>query len=623
MSSPVSPAGTARTLPFGPDRPCLCGSNVAFRQCCGRRGLPLGTQGPLVADALLAQVRALPQRGQVDEAIRQCRTLHALAPRHAGVLELWAQLERGRAPRAALEPLARLCELEPNNHEREADLAGLHYALRELPAAETHARRALAMNAFNPQAHNLLGMVFADIGQPEDAEFHFRQVLQLHEPVAPVCVNLANIYRGMGRLEEAEALFRQALFLDPDNIDGLIAWVRMEEARNDLARAWELLERVPAKFAAYGGLHVARSALYRRGKQPAKALAELDALRARHPEWAQLPAYCYERGEVLDALGRYSEGFDSFRAANERVRAQGPARAYQERYFTDLAARLKQAFTRGRVAAIEAEARRTPLAPGMPAPIFIVGFPRSGTTLVEQMLSAHSNISAGDELHHVARLTQLAAHMCGSAAAYPECLANLALAGHARSIDKFRSFYISNVELRRIVEKGKRRFTDKMPLNETHLGLIHLVFPEMPIVHLVRHPLDVVLSAYFNDLTHGGNCAYGLDTAARHYALVFDLIRHYRAELDLNYHALRYEDLVDAPEPNLRALLEFLGEPWEERCLEFHANARYARTASYAQVKEPLYRRSRLRYRNYRRQIDAILPVLAPAIEALGYGIEA
>jgi hypothetical protein len=272
------------------------------------------------------------------------------------------------------------------------------------------------------------------------------------------------------------------------------------------------------------------------------------------------------------------------------------ARAYQT-YFADLAMRLKQAFTRGRLAQIEAAARRTPLAPGMPAPIFIVGFPRSGTTLVEQMLSAHSGISAGDELQHVWRLTQLAAHMCGSAAPYPECLANLALPEHSKSIDKFRSFYISNVELRRIVEKGKRRFTDKMPLNETHLGLIRLVFPEMPIVHLVRHPLDVVLSAYFNDLTHGGNCAYGLETAARHYALVFDLIRHYRAELDLNYHAVRYEGLVDEPEPNLRTLLEFLSEPWEV-LPRIHENCK--RGAPWLCAgKEPLYRRSRS-YRNYR-----------------------
>jgi tetratricopeptide (TPR) repeat protein len=178
----------------------------------------------------------------------------------------------------------------------------LYYALHELPAAETHARRALAMNALNPQAHNLLGMVFADIGQPEDAEFHFRQVLQLHEPVAPVCVNLANIYRGMGRLEEAEALFRQALFLDPDNIDGLLAWVRMEEARNDLARAWELLSacRRSSRLSVHRTLGADR-----RGKQPEQALMIRCASAIRNS--AQLPAYGYERGEVPGAPGRYDD----------------------------------------------------------------------------------------------------------------------------------------------------------------------------------------------------------------------------------------------------------------------------------------------------------------------------
>jgi hypothetical protein len=426
----------------------------------------------------------------------------------------------------------------------------------------------------------------------------------------------------MGRLEEAEALFRQTLFLDPENIDGLLSWVRMEEARNDLARAWELMERVPPAGADYTGVYLTRSALYRRGKRAEEALSQLDMLRERHPDAARLPGYFYERGEVLDALARYDDAFINFRHANEGVRDQGPARAYREAYFTDLAARLQRAFTRERVAAIEAVARRTPLAPGMPAPIFIVGFPRSGTTLVEQMLSAHSVISAGDELGYVSRLTQLAPHMCGSSEPYPECLADLGRSGQGKALDKFRSFYISNVELRRIVGKGKRRFTDKMPLNETHLGLIHLVFPEAPVVHLVRHPLDVVLSAYFNDLTHGGNCAYGLDTAARHYALVFELVAHYRRELDLNYRVLRYEDLVDDPEPCLRGLLAFLGEAWEERCLEFHENERYARTASYAQVREPLYRRSRFRYRHYRRHIEPVLPILAPAIAALGYTVE-
>jgi hypothetical protein len=320
-------------------------------------------------------------------------------------------------------------------------------------------------------------------------------------------------------------------------------------------------------------------------------------------------------------MGRYDEAFADYQKANQAVRDAG-GRDYEAAFFHDLALRLKGCFTRERIAGLKAAAEITPLPAEMPSPIFIVGFPRSGTTMVEQMLSAHPNISAGDELPYVSRWTQLASHFCGSPNPYPECLDNLAQPGERRSLMKFRSFYITNVELRRIVEPGKRRFTDKMPLNETHLGLIHLAFPEAPVVHLIRHPLDVVLSAYFNDLTHGGNCSYDLATCARHYALIFELVEHYRNQLDLSYLALRYEDLVDEPEPNLRRLLDFVGESWDSRCLDFHENARYARTASYAQVTESLYTRSRFRYRNYRKHLDAIVPILRPAIDRLGYTIE-
>ncbi len=161
-----------------------------------------------------------------------------------------------------------------------------------------------------------------------------------------------------------------------------------------------------------------------------------------------------------------------------------------------------------------------------------------------------------------------------------------------------------------------------MPLNETHLGLVHLLFPQSPIIHLVRHPLDVVLSVFSNTLTHGFNCATSLETAAQHYALIADLIAHYREALPLRYHALRYEDLVANQEPQVRVLFEFIGEPFDPATLAFHENPRYARTASYAQVTEKLYDRSVYRYRNYLKHLEPVMPILAPAIERLGYTIE-
>lgn len=592
-----------------------------FANCCGQMGRPLAMLKMKPAPALVADIRALRDSGQRDVAYKQIQTLLKLIPDEISGLELYSEMLRLRGElKVAVEPLSRLVGLQPGNHMRHTDLATLYHQLRDLPKAEASARQAMALNPMNAQAHNLLGMLYSDLFMPEEAEFHFRQVLLLHEPLSPLCVNLANAYKNMGRLREAESFFRQALYLDPNNVDGLLAWVRMEEARAQIEQAWELLKRVPDNLKEAPGVLLAQSALHRRGKNFDTALEVLETIAANNPQFAQLSAYLYEKGEVLDAKGDFDAAFKSFVAANDAARAMGN-REYNTEYQVNMANRMKAIFTRSAMAAMREATVIEPLPPEMSSPIFIVGFPRSGTTLVEQMLTRHSNISAGDELPYIWRLTQLASHMTGSSKPYPECFENLLLPQHSHALRKFRSFYVSNVEVRNIVEAGKSRFTDKMPLNETNLGLIHLIFPEAPIVHLVRHPLDVVLSSFFHDLTHGGNCAYQLETTARHYALIFDLIQHYKTELDLKYHAVRYEDIVDDTETKIRGLIDFLGEPWEDQCLNPHENKRYARTASYAQVKEKIYTRSRFRYLNYLEHLKPILPILQPAIEKLGYTI--
>src|SRR5712691_4542096 len=116
-----------------------------------------------------------------------------------------------------------------------------------------------------------------------------------------------------------------------------------------------------------------------------------------------------------------------------------------------------------------------------------------------------------------------------------------------------------------------------MPLNETHLGFVALMFPQAPLIHVLRHPLDVVLSVFSNHLTHGFYCAYALETAARHYVRVMELVRHYRSEMTLHYLPIRYEDIVDRQQASLARLLDFIGVAFDPNCLEFHENRRYAR----------------------------------------------
>ena len=139
---------------------------------------------------------------------------------------------------------------------------------------------------------------------------------------------------------------------------------------------------------------------------------------------------------------------------------------------------------------------------------------------------------------------------------------------------------------------------------------------------MTRHPLDVVLSVFSNHLTHGYYCAYDLESIARHYVLVMDLADHYHREIGHRYLQVRYEDIVEDQEAKVREMLAFVGAPFDRRCLSFHENRRYASTASYAQVSEKLYRRSRYRWRAYRDELRPVIPILEPVIARLGYSLD-
>jgi tetratricopeptide (TPR) repeat protein len=598
---------------------CPCRSGLSAARCCDLKEVQT-----LSADQLgqyasrLEQARAARDAGRTDEAAALCVDILEQAPAHQAALDILYRLRaeaNERKPAEAL--LSRLVKLDPNNLENTQELAMMLYKRRELGEAEHHARNCIRLGPRHPQSHNLLGMVLTDIGRTHAGEYHYRMALKLHEPLGKLLANLGLNLRNQGKLEEARECYREAAHMEPDNIHSLLGWVKLEETARDFPRAWELLERIERIDPHIAETVMIRATLHTREKRYDEAIAVLDGFEANQGTERLGSGYHIHRAGILDKMGRYDEAFACYDRANRITRNAGRG-IYDEARSQRLARHLKRFFTRSRMEILPRATARDDIA----QPLFIIGFPRSGTTMTEQILTAHPDICAGDELTFIGDLSRFSPKLLNSPFGFPECLADLWMGDNQEALDTFRDFYLKRTQQLGVIEPGSRLFTDKMPLNETHLGLINLVFPDTPIVHLLRHPLDVVLSCFFTDLTHGFKMSYDLKTAAQHYMLVFDLLNHYKDNLDMRYHAVRYEDIVADQVGKTRELLDFIGLPWDERCLKFHENPRYARTASYAQVTEKLYTSSVFRFRNYRKHIEEILPILEPAITALGYPLE-
>ncbi|MEJ0016141.1 MAG: sulfotransferase [Acetobacteraceae bacterium] len=597
---------------------CDCGSGLRAVRCCAAQFQslppPEATRHlvPLVERAIQAH-----RQGAIETAERLCLDVLELAPDRPGALSVLYEIRKAQGSARAAEALIRrIVALDPNNLAATNELALILLGKGSLAEAEHHARNAVRIAPENAQAHNLMGMILTEANRPQTGEYHYRRVLELSAQRDPILLaNLAWNLKNQGRMKEARTLYEESAAAAPQIRQTLLGFARLEEADRNFDAAAAILDAMEAQFPGDQGVRLTRAVLLGRMRRYDDALAIIDASAGDKGQLG--PTELLEKGRLLDQLGRYDDAWAAF-AEGKRLGRELSGQAYLDDEARQQLDRLRGFFTAGRLRLVP----RAGVRGDVPQPIFILGFPRSGTTLVEQTLSAHPAIAAGDELPLINEITAIMPRMLASPLGYPEALAELWMGDQREGLDNLRDYYLQKVRQMGVLRAGAKRFTDKMPLNETHLGLIALLFPEAPLIHVLRHPLDVMVSAFSNQFTHGFFCAYDLETAARHYVRVMDLVQHYRAEMTLRYLPIRYEDIVAEQEASVRAMLAFVGEDFNKACLTFHKNRRYARTASYAQVAEPLYARSMYRYRHYRAHLEPVVPILQPVIERLGYTVD-
>lgn len=406
------------------------------------------------------------------------------------------------------------------------------------------------------------------------------------------------------QLEAAERACRTVLATDPHDAD---AWL-------DLATFWEHMapERLPDLLAEVEGAgvpppvpNVLRAFMHRRAKQYSEGLAALEHVPPGFKPWMIEDL----RGQFFDKLGQFDKAFASFTQMNEaEAEAAFDPLAKAEHYRSALRERL-EAMTHGWLARWKAG----PITPEKPSPVFLVGFPRSGTTLLDTMLMGHPDVSVMEEKP----ILDLVSREIGGF----EGIASM----DAPAIMRARKQYFEGVA--RVGGDDTRKvLIDKNPFHMMHVALIHRLFPDARFILALRHPADVLLSCYFSNFRLTPQLAnfLSLDTAAEFYDLAFSIWERSCELIGVDVQTVVYERLVEDSEGELRLVAEALGLEWRDEMLD-HAGTAASRnliaTASYAQVTEPIYRRSVGRWEQYHAHLEPVLSVLRPWAEKFGYTI--
>jgi tetratricopeptide (TPR) repeat protein len=631
----------------GRNDPCPCGSGRKYKHCCGL--LSAAVPG-VEAQGLVDAANALRARGQARESVPLYRRALQIDPRsaeaHNNLGNAFLELAQ---PVEAVACYRRARELIPDNAEILCNLANALRQLGQLQEAIACTQRAIALDPRLSMAHNNLGLLLAGTGQREQAVASYRQALALHPGYVEALNNLGDVLRDLGKGREALPVYRQAIDLDPQRADShcnlgklLLELRRINEALGSLRRALALQ---PDHLAAHLNL---AAALRQQGRATeaeascraalaldpnrAGALTLLGELCADHGDFAEaqqlfqraiaadpgfpfvywsitahrqmtlddsawlqgvkgllatrLPlaeeiSLRYALGKYFDDVGQYDEAFSNYRQANELSKRCGTH--YQGAKLTERVERMITGFDASFLRQCHTRASASEL------PVFIVGMPRSGTSLTEQILASHPAVFGAGEV----RFWDGAFVACEKAGLGSESTASLIpdMAGH----------YLECVTP---LCGGALRVVDKMPANFLYAGLIHAAFPRARIIHMQRHPLDTCLSIYFQNFFDALPYANDLDALAHYYGEYLRITDHWRAVLPASLLLeIPYEALIADQEGWTRRMLQFIGLPWEPQCLDFHQTDRVVITASKWQVRQKITTASAGRWRHYEKYV--------------------
>ena len=519
--------------------------------------------------ALLAAANALHE-GRIPEAERMLREQLKRAPTDVAAIRMLAEVAARIGRNEDAENLLSRClELAPGFHAARQNYALILHRANKPSQALSQLEQLLAVEPANTGYLNLKAVVLCRIGDYEPAIELYQDILAQYPRHSKIWMSYGHALKTAGHVERAIEAYRNSLQLQPD-----------------FGEVWWSLANLKTFRFTDDDVAAMRTALDTPG---------LGSEDRQHLEFAL--------GKALEDAGESGPSFAHYHRGNELRRA---SLHYDADDTSARVARIKRSYTR------DFFAQREGCGADAPDPIFIVGLPRAGSTLLEQILSSHSAVEGTMELPEITSITRALRQQGDAEQAMPyhDVVETM-------QPDELRALGERYLEHTRIQRKTDAPlFIDKMPNNFLHIGLIQLMLPQAKIIDARRHPLACCFSGYKQHFARGQSFTYSLDDIGRYYRDYVELMAHFDDVLPGRIHRVIYERMVDDTEAEVRRLLDYCGLPFEESCLRFFENTRPVRTASSEQVRKPIYREGVDHWRNYEPWLGPLKDALGPVLQS-------
>ncbi|MFK5947577.1 MAG: sulfotransferase [Methylococcales bacterium] len=463
------------------------------------------------------------------------------------------------------------------------NLSNLYLEIEELSKAESLIDTAMSIDSSDLALNLALGNLYLKQDNNPQAIDIYENILYSQPQNLDAIVNLGQTYEHLGDIDKALKYYYDALDIAPNYEQSIIGIASILEKKGEFVEALKLLEPVIINSKNMK-LHTICGRTHSRLKDYNKAIEILLAAKGFLAIDQHKQELFYELGDTHDKKKQYNEAFSAYQQANQINKLEFNRQATQK-YFTD----LKYAYTKKNLQQFASSNNQSE------CPIFIIGMPRSGTSLIEKILDSHSQIHGAGELEYIDDIIHELTPESHNAE-YSQWIQNIS----STELQKKSDEYIKNIKK---TSTSSTYISNKMPHNFLHLGLIQQLFPGAKIIHCTRDHIDTALSIYFHPFNRNHPYASDLSDLHFYFQQYNHLMIHWQKEINLPIFTINYEKLINNPEHESKLLIKFCNLPWEEGCLNFHENKRLVNTPSYHQVRQPLYKSAINRHQHYLKHI--------------------